>query len=820
MISFGKITAFTVSMIIIFIAFAFFVIYLVNVSVQNDFQEISTNHVKKEIEINSNFYGIPYINASNEEDLFFATGYYQASMRLWQMDYYRRLAGGRLSEIFGKETVKIDKFMRCFDIESIAQSNYKSISGKSKTILDAYSRGVNYYIEKNHSGLSFEFNALNYKPGKWKPYHSLMIGKFLTFELSLSIWADITFGEIFDKLGSEKVKLFLPNEDYNTITYKVPSKQTVIKKNISFYNQELFDIKAKLGIGGSSSGSNCWTFRNTDSTGLSNSILANDAHLLLGAPARWMQMRLTTPEIDVIGMTIPGIPLILSGRNKNIAWGITNVMVDGFDYFIEKLDKKQENYYTNDSLLSKLTYVLDTINISGDSPEIYYKRKTANSYLISDFHILSDSKLFLKFESKDKLKGFQERNNLSFKWIGNYNDDDIYSLYKINKSRNYEEFKDATRHWASPGLNFHYCDKSGNMGVISAGFIPLRNPSCNPNLPNPAWIKDYSWRGVTKLSDSIFSVYNPQEKFLATANNKLSLRNDIFISDHWEPDSRVMRISELLTESVVFTNRDAQYLQNDFLSLYAKEIINICLPVLKTYNNLLTDEEKDNIKLLQDWDYILSRASVNASFYTMFYENLVKNTFFDELGSRIYKQYSFISSLPTRKILSLLKMPDSELFDIQGTKNIENKEFIIFKSYRDALVQFNDYFGNIPLANRTYGKMHTLTLEHPLSKSKFLKPAVTLGPFETGGNNTTINNGEWNLTNPYKQVIGASMRIICDMNSNFVYTSLPGGISGDPMHPNYSDQLQIWLNGGYVKLPFTYSKNNEGFRTVLRFTPD
>lgn len=819
--NYRRITALVVSLTVILFGFVFFIYKLANVSVNKDYQKINSSYLKSSVKVFTNFYGIPYIYANNEEDLFFAVGYHQASVRLWQMDYYRRLSSGRLSEIFGKETIAIDKFMRCFDIEEISRRNYDSISGKSKMILDSYTKGVNHYIEMNSAQLPLEFNALNYKPAKWESYHSLMVGKFLTFELSLSIWADITFGEVLEKLGPEYLEYLLPNDEYISHIYKsatIPNEKN--KSNFSAYSNKLYDIKDQLGIGGSSSGSNCWSYKNIDSTGAKSTVLANDAHLLLAAPSRWLQMKIKSPDIDAIGLTLPGTPLILSGRNNDIAWGVTNIMIDGFDYYLEKLDDKQENYFITDSTTAKLNYIVDTIKVANSQDEVYYKRKTKDSYLISDFHILSDSKLFLNIDLGKSDNALQSKNALSFKWIGSNNGDEIFALYRINTGRNYADLKDGLRHWSTPGLNFHYADKNGIMGVVSAGSIPKRGQKCNPNLPNPSWISDSKWIGVTKLSDSLFSRNNESHKFYASANNKLANNENIFVSNYWEPESRINRITELLDESDKYNYRDAQYMQNDQLSVYAREILGISIPILDTYSNLLTDEEKAILDSLKKWDFIMSRASVESSLYTFFYEKLIYNTFFDELGARLYKQYAFISSLATRKMRALLNKTDSPLFDIKGTKNIENKEFIVFKSFRDALQEFNSYFNEIPYELRHYGKMHTLTLEHALSKSKFLYPAVTLGPFEIGGNNTTINNAEWNINNPYKQVIGASMRIISDFSIDYIYTSLPGGISGDAMHPNYSDQLQIWLNGGYVKIPLDFKQSPDEFKLYMRFEPN
>lgn len=822
MLDIKKIIVFIFSIIIIIMALLYFSYNLANVSVKNDYEKLESDFLKSSVEIETNYLGIPYISAKNENDLFFAVGYYQAKMRLWQMDYYRRLASGKLSEIFGEETVKIDKFMRCFEMEKISKKNYDSLSAKSRSILESYSKGVNFYIENHSSELSFEFSALDYKPEMWQAYQSLMVGKLLTFELSLSIWADITFGEIIEKVGKDKLNLFLPNDSYSTPLYEqeiINDKKGKKNKFFSHYFDEIDNIKDFLGIKGTSSGSNCWAISNNYQDNSNSNIMANDAHLMLSMPARWMQMKIESPEINAFGMTMPGVPLIMSGRNENIAWGITNIMVDGFDYFIEKLDKKEEKYLFKDTIYKPIDFILDTIKIANHQPEVYYQRRTDKSIIISDFHILKDSEMFLKVPIKSDKNSIIDKYALSFNWIGNCLNDEIQSLYNINISNNYQDFKYALRFWSTPGLNFHYLDKSGNIASISAASVPKRASNCNPNIPNPAWDTSYSWKVYEKLSDSIYSEYNPKRNFVASANNKLIQNSNTFISNYWEPDSRIKRITELLSESVKFTYRDAQYMQNDYLSVYAREILKITFDVLKNYNSLLSEEEQFEFNRLKKWDYIFSRGSQNASLFTFYYEKLVYNTFFDELDARLYKQYSFISSIPTRKLLELLNSIDSEVFDVKGTNNIENKDFIIFKSFRDAVAEFNGYFANIAYDNRTYGKLHKLTLEHPFSKSKFLKNAVNFGPFETGGNNTTINNGEWNINNPYKQVIGASMRIISDMSSNYIYSSLPGGMSGDPLHPNYNDQLQIWLNGGYIRMNFYKSKNENELKQKISIIP-
>lgn len=400
------------------------------------------------------------------------------------MDYYRRLAQGRLSEVFGVQSLEVDKFLRCFEIDKIARDCYEHMSQKSRTILENYSNGVNLYISHYRNKLPFEFGVLDYTPEKWLPYHSILIGRVLSFELSLSIWADAAYGEIASKYGIDFAKLLIPDSDFKISeqsNFEFPASG--IDYSFEIFNENINKIREFMNIEGSSSGSNCWVYKNNDSLG-SSSLLANDVHLPLSIPSRWLQMQITSPEISAIGLSLPGIPMILSGRNENIAWGISNLMVDDFDYFIEKIEN--DSYYVDENNKVKLTYIKDTINIKSETPYIYYKRRTNKSLIISDFHLNKHHGLI--FDSDDKIDTtFYSQNALTFKWVGRKTSDEILTLYQLLIAKNFEDFSSACSKWSSPGLNFHYADKYGTIGMISAADVPLRGKDCSPNIPNPAW---------------------------------------------------------------------------------------------------------------------------------------------------------------------------------------------------------------------------------------------------------------------------------------------------------------------------------------------
>ncbi len=829
-----SIFALIISLIIVGIAFLIFSNSLIYNSVNNSKTKIYSKKVNSDINIYENYYGIPHIVAGNEDDLFFAIGYFQAKERLWQMDYFRRTAQGRLSEVFGESTVKYDKFFRSLGIKESTSKIYDSLSPLSKKMLTKYSEGVNCYIENNKDNLSFEFSALDFIPEKWQPVHSIMLGRLMAFELSLGFWIDNAMGEISKKVGFEKANELIPSyplnaphiiDDSNTVNLNKNIFTGHFKNNQNTYLQSfasyLREIREGMGLFATSVGSNAFAVKSFDSLKNRNNIIfANDPHLTVELPPRWIQMQITAGDFNVTGMTIPGIPLILSGRNDNIAFGITNIMVDDVDFYVETLDKTRNYYYSNDSTeKQKIKFKADTIKIKNGKEIQYYRRFTDKSEIISDHHLFNYNDALFKSNKNKANQNFYKQHAITFLWTGNFFSDEFFGLYHINKAKNLTEFQYGAKFWGSPGLNFTYCDKKGNLAMFPSALIPKRDFNCNPNFPNDANKKNNKWLGFVN-NDSIPYSINPNRTFVASANNRISKNLKYHISDYWEPSSRIERIYELLGQnSGNFTLRDAQYVQNDYLSPYSKEILKIVLPVFEKYFYLLKNEEVRTLNYLKNWDYIMNSQSKEAAVFNMFMYRLIYNTFFDELGEDLYREYVFVTNIPTRIILELLLMNDSHWFDNVNSSEVETKEYIIFNSFRETLDLLEKEFGTNKVEKWRWGKLHKLSLNHIFSKNEFLKPSVTIEELETGGNNTTVSNTEWKYYEPFATKVAASMRFVCDLNDTVIYTSIPGGNSGDPMNPNYANQTQIWINGGYIKIPFS-RKINEEFKLSVKILRD
>ena len=821
-----------ISLTVVAASFAAFSLY---VATRSEVEPDSTflAGTKDTVHIYRNQFSVPHIIATNEADGFFALGYVHAQDRLWQMDIERRAAQGRLSEIFGKEALESDKFLRALDLPSISKKVWKSSSKTSRFIMEQYANGVNAFMNDHKAGLPFEFGALGYAPDPWQPTDCLLISRLMAFELSIGFWTDIAFGEVADKLGPERAAELIPSYP-NTAPFVIPSekkitsvastsKTTALKDELLHINKNeslattstlLSSLRKFMGMTGSGVGSNSWVMK-TSSVGTGSTILANDPHLSLSLPARWYQAHLTTPTMNLTGLTIAGLPLFVVGRNDNISWGITNMVADDCDYFVEKVDSNSNYYWNDEGKRVKFKYRRDTILVKGDEPLIYDIRFSKRSPIISDVHALNSEK-FLGMTSNQPDR-FMQKYALSYSWTAQLPSDEILAMYKVNKSSSWQEFQQGVNLWCVPALNFSYTDLKGNIGIAPAGAIPIRSKG-NPNIPSPGWLPDYAWLGVHSPSE-LPRVYNPQKRYLMSANNKTAETLPFFISSLWEPPSRVERIDETLKEFDEYTVRDAQFMQMDVTSPYARTLLKKALPIIDGKQKYLSQTERDALKMLKGWDGIMTARDPQPILYSTFLNTLIHQTFEDELGDRLFREYSFVASLPSRKIMELISSDSASLwFDNVKTKEFENKDEIVFRSFVLAIRSLQDHYKNNDIRTWKYGDKHHVTLNHLFSVNPFMKQIVTHGPFPTGGDNTTLNNGEYHFYQPDDQVLGASMRFIADMKDTVIYSVLPGGNSGEPLSAHYSDQVQLWLNGGYIRIP-VHREPNASFTKFTTIVP-
>ncbi|MBL7999972.1 MAG: penicillin acylase family protein, partial [Candidatus Kapabacteria bacterium] len=573
-------------------------------------------------------------------------------------------------------------------------------------------------------------------------------------------------------------------------------------------------VRSIIGMKGMQSGSNCWVMRTSPNS--KELVFANDPHLSLGLPPRWYQAHLSCPQFNVVGVTLPGIPVVISGRNDNIAWGITNMMLDDFDYFFEDVDAKNPAFYRNtEGIRTKFRYIRDTIIIKGkeNEPYIFDYRSTNRSGIISDAHITKEQDKI--FEYPAGRSSIASKYALSYSWTARESSDEILASLRIMRASSWTEFTNATLTWNTPALNFTYADERGNMGIAPSGFTPIRGEG-NPNLPHPGWEAKFAWQGVRR-SDALPRIYNPQRGYVFSANNLTMRGMDFHVSSLWEPPSRSERIMELLSEYQEYSSREAQFMQLDLTSPYSRTLLQTVLPVLRYDSTNFTPSQNQCIRTLANWDNVMAGNGNAAAIYTVFLDRLMANTFTARINPELYHKYAFVGSLPLRKLHEILQDSSASWFSDWGSQSKQKYKTVIILSLKEAQQHLESLYGE-EMSQWRYADMHPLRLQHPLGRGTQLSSVVNKEVNTLGGDATTLNNTLWQINTPYDIKVGASMRFVCNMRDSVVYSVVPGGSSGQPLDAHYSDQLQLWSSGGYVTLPIG-RKPHSGFELYATLVP-
>ena len=366
-------------------------------------------------------------------------------------------------------------------------------------------------------------------------------------------------------------------------------------------------------------GSNNWVVAPSRSA-TGRAILCNDPHLRLVVPSIWYLMHLkaetstTHPNgYEVWGASIPGSPCIQLGHNRWISWGVTAAVCDDVELFTEKphpLDP--ERYLIGDSWFT-MDRREEIIGIRRSKEIKRIVRSTRHGPVLSDFGSRPDASQVL-----------------SLRWTAHEPSQEFRCLFGVNQARDWHEFLDSLAYQSAPTLNYVYADCHGNIGYSLAGKIPLRRriPSL---LPLDGWIEDNDWLGYVPFSE-LPRIYNPPEGVIATANNRIvDASYPHYLSHFFEPPSRICRIKELLAVKKSLSINDMEAIQNDLVSLYAKELIETLKSDLAQVSG-----EKGQLKAaaarLMRWDGSCDEKSVASAIFHVFHHRLMVNLLVPALG--------------------------------------------------------------------------------------------------------------------------------------------------------------------------------------------
>jgi penicillin amidase len=723
--------------------------------------------------------GMPHIYASNEHDLYFAVGFVTAQERLWQMDLIRRSATGKLSEIFGKKLVSTDRFFRCL---GITRKSKKVIENEDPVItgyLQDYTDGVNFYILSAGKNLPPEFRILSYQPELWKLEDIAGIIGLVGWGLaSHNLDIELFINKVLSSLGKDVAAGLIPNDSI---------MENVVHPDFTPERGMLDDVSSftvtgnrltKLGINGFSASNNWAVAGNRSATG--KPLLSNDMHLTINSPGVWMQMHQVIPgKLNVTGVMFAGEPFIVAGHNDKIAWGMTNMFVDDIDLFSETINPENPGQYLFNGDWKEMVERKEQIKIRGGSTDTFIIRSTHRGPVISG----------LKKTGKE---------SVSMKWSGLEASNEIKAVSLLNKASGWDDFKIALSGFKTINQNFIYADTDGNIGMISGGGIPIRKN--NGVFIRNGTTDEYDWTGYLPSEKQPFT-FNPGKGYVSSANNR-TVRSDYpyYISTIYVSPYRINRIRQLLDQKDIFSVDDFKTMINDQHSDCARHLVPYILK-LKNRSSDLSEKENEILTLLSDWDYDMRTDLICPSVFEYFRLSLLANLLEDELGELFGEIPRNIADYYLHYIADTGNSP---FIDNIKTEFKESLDDIVLLSFRNCIKEMEHKYGK-NINKWEWGKIHTLTVIHPLGKSNILNFFYRFNSdkYPVGGGDHTISMF-LSLENGFEVDAGPSERHIFNTaNWDESYTILPTGESGIPKSEFYLSQTKTFIEGGFYKDAFS-----------------
>ncbi len=702
------------------------------------------------------------------------------------MDFYRRVAGGRLAEILGDaplavkpgarldpaSVVQLDYLHRALAFSRVAEASQKILSREANAALEQYAVGVNAAIATmiEEKCLPLEFYLLGYDPEPWRPCESLAIGRLIGWMLCLAARAELVLGAL------------APHADLCRLLPVYPEDEPVV-------------IPGDGYLGGRGVGSNSWVV-GSGRTRNGYPLLCNDPHLPMGLPCLFYQVALRGPGYHVSGATMPGIPAVIAGANADAAWGMTSAVPDDADLYRETLHPSDPHLYAVRGEWRRLRVATEEIAVRGAPPRRVVIRSVPRGQ--ADCPLLND---ILSLHAP-----------LSLRWTGLEPSRDMDALLRICRARSLEEFRESLRDFALPAQNFLYADRRGNYAYFCAGRFPRRRRG-EGAFPLDGASGASEWQGEIPF-DELPSLINPASGLIVTANHRIV--DDTYpheLTYLWEPPYRARRILELLERGKLAV-ADMVDAQGDILSVQAKTLVaRVIGPVVEE----ISGRARGSAERLLRWDYRMAAESAEAALYHGFYERLRSLVFagrMNEVDPHLYQGYFSLLHLPMVPVERILEKRDPSWLP-GGLGPVVQRALEEATAFLEAELGAEGKWA--------WGKVHAFTLRHPLGevggwRSRFLNTVLRLnrGPFPHPGDGTTVNVAAYLLSQPFEPVVGPVYRQIVDLGD--LHGSLwiiPGGSSGDPLSPHYADQLADWRYGRYHPM----FQNSGACSTMLRLVP-
>lgn len=745
--------------------------------------ELQLKGLKNPVEVLYDDYGIPHVYAQNEEDLFYAFGYVHAQDRLFQMELLRRLADGRLAELFGKDAVASDKFFRTLGLRKHARWTIDSLVKKNPDApfvraSQAYIKGINEYIQ--HGKTPIEFSLASIPKTPFTIEDTYIIAGYMGFTFAEAFRSESIATLIYSKYGDTYLKDVWSQWPKGEPTIPVQAKDSVAKvaKNLAMMANQLATIE-KTAPFPPYHGSNGWVISGAK-TKSGKPILSNDTHIGFSQPSVWYEAHLECPNFKFYGNFLAGTPLATLGHSQYGGWGLTMFENDDVDFFREKANPQNPNQVWYKDHWEDLKVYEESIKVKDEADVKISIKSSRHGILMND--------------SFDRMA--DQKEPIAMWWVFNQFPSHFLEIfYEMSHARNATDASKAVSKLAAPGLNFMWADTEGNIAWWAAAKLPKRPAHVNPMLILDGSTGNDDPTGWYDFSQNP-QILNPQRGVLYTANNQPADMGTGFVPGYYVPGDRAKRIEQLLfNDRKDWTQEEVRKVINDVTSPGYKGLLKDIIPII--FAEELSPLAKKSIAKLISWGGTHGLEEVEPTIFYRFVYYILVNTVKDELGDEVFKALEDNVNFK-RNMIALIKKEDSPWWDNIHTKERETRRQILTKSLNEAVVSLEKQLGN-NIYQWQWKKVHTLTHKHPLGILPVVGSFFNVGPFPAPGGRETINNLDFPIdsTGIYEVSYGPALRRIVDFGSpEHGRSVLPTGQSGNIMSKHYDDQARLFVEGG------------------------
>ncbi|MBN2025784.1 MAG: penicillin acylase family protein [Actinobacteria bacterium] len=678
--------------------------------------------LKDEVRIDFDHTGVPHIRAVSLDDALFAQGFVTAQDRMVQLELLRHIAGGNLAEVMGKRALPVDEFMRDMGLRRTAKIIAGNLAPDTRRYLEDYTAGVNAYLGDRRWKLPLDVILLaGGRPRPWTVEGCLICLLFFGWTMDATWTADLMRGRLIRALGTGLAEILLPASGSHAVPvvpFSGVKRQTRIETTpdceldfMAFDEDNPPWMVKKMSV--HAQGSNNWVLSGARTT-TGKPLLCNDPHVQHTIPTMFYLCHVSgkDPDCDFIGASFPGVPGVLMGRNRHIAWGATSLCPDVVDVYIETFDGEEGLRYRTQS-------GWEDAELREEEIKVFPARKIKRR-VITTHHGPVISR--------------QGDKGLALKWAGHEAvNDSAGAFVRIALSRDWDEFNRGLAGYCGPAVNMVYADTSGNIGYTAAGLIPVREGH-DGSVPLPGENPDYEWKGFVPV-DEMPRILNPERGWIATANNQVVGEGyPHVITSMWEPSCRQARIAVLLQERERHAPDDMRTVQADTFTFHGAILSEEMTKASLNWKNA-SEQAEMAAALLSQWDCRATPESIGQSLYYFTWRVLTERLLRHRLGHRLYFEYttSFfnvnhaIERILTERLVEWLP-PSADDFDT-----------LLLQCLEEALVRLQVRFGTTDMKRWGWGRLHSLEIPHLLAGSGPLRRLLNLGPVPLGGDGETVN---------------------------------------------------------------------------------